>query len=363
MRTYAGRPGYSTWTEYKRAREQQAILRRDKLRRRLPRAALQAIPVGFLISAILALGAHAPSGIAVVAFIVVAAGWPLLVMLRAYDPDADIESLREHAEAERTTAKTITRLKRHGYVVLHDRCILGSEETIGHLVIGPGGVFVMSSEAGKGIVRYSKDGVTRDGNPLRSIIERTAWFGGEVRSQLRGAMPMTKVPVAPVLVMTEADVLWSDGAVDDVTIISLKDVNSYIRHRPLRINPLDVNKVVAASERLFPPYTANRLATDITVDRDHWIALMDALRTIRERDGDARGVLDRLAQIEQDLALQADPEGRPGLTARDQVDALAPVGSGSGGQRSRRRGATVLTAVRSLKDDDADGLGDSDRVG
>ncbi len=354
MRTYDGRAGHSTWTEYRRACEEQAMMRRDRLRRRLPRAALQAIPVAFVIAAILSLGAHAPVTISVIVFVLVLAGWPLLVLLRAFDPVPDIEVLRDLAEGERTTARTITRLRRRGYVVLHDRCIYGSEETIAHIVIGPSGVFVMTSEPGKGVVRYSKDGVNRDGNPLRPVIDRTAWFGGEVRDQLRRAMPMTKVPVMPTLVMVDADVLWSDGAIDDVTIISLKDVNTFIRNRPQRLNPMDVTKVVAAAERLFPAYTANRLATDITVDRDHWIALMDALRTIRERDGDARDILDRLAQIEQDLGLQADPSGRPGLPAGgerfDEEQLLGPDEVVRTGER--RRGTTVLTAVRPLKDDD-----------
>jgi hypothetical protein len=356
MRTDVGKPGHSTYTEFRRACEQQSLLRRDRLRRRLPRSALQSLPVAIVIAAILSVGAHAPVGIPVIGFLVALLGWPLLVLLRAYDPVPDIEVLRETAEAERNTARTVSRLRRGGYFVLHDRVILGSEETIDHLLIGPGGIFVLTSDPTKGIVRYAKDGVTADGVTLRPVIERTAWFGTEVRAQLRQALPMVKVHVTPILVMTEADVLWSDGAIDNVTIITLKDINSYIRHRPNRVNPTDVSRLLTVAERIFPPYSSNRIATDVSVDRDHWLALMDALRTIRERDGDATGMLERLAQIESDLARQGDPTGRTGfpfVRGNDPLE-VAFEADDAGDRRSgkRRAGSALLTAVR---DDDETG--------
>jgi hypothetical protein len=359
MRTNTGRPGHSTYTEYQRAREHQALLRRDRLRRRLPKAALRALPVAAVIGAILALGAHAPAAVTMIAFIVVLAGWPLLVLLRAYDPVPDIEVLRETAEAERDSARTIARLRRRGYFILHDRCVLGpdktSEGTVAHMLIGPGGVFVINSDPAKGVVRYAKDGVTADGYPLRPVIDTTAWFGGQVRSQLRSALPMVKVPVTPMIVMTEADVLWSDGAVDDVMIISIKDVTTYIRDRPGRVNPSDVAKLVAAAERLFPPFSAAQLATEVTLDWDQWVALTDALRTILERGGDASGILGRLAQIERDLlARHGDSAARAGLPPRAAGGTDGPeFADESDGERrgERRRGGAVLTAVRPLDDE------------
>ncbi|KJE24492.1 nuclease-like protein [Frankia torreyi] len=367
--TRVGRPGQSLETEYQRARENQALVRRDRLTRQVPRIAARAAVVGFVLALVIGFGVGQP-GIAIAVFFLVFLAWPAGIIIAAYGTAPDIESLREGAEAERRTARAIARLRRQGYIILHDRSVPYSEATIGHLVIGPGGVMVIGSDNSKGTVRYTKGGAICDGESLKPVIDRTSWLGGEVRSQVRAALPMLKIPVNPILVMVEANVLWSDGALDGVTIISIKDVANFIRKKPGRLNPGEVRQIIAAAERLFPAFSANRLADQVTVDRDQWLTLMDALRTIRERDGDASDMLDRLAQIEADLGRQADLSERTGmplavpgreapaqaadLADDDPPDAAGPVTSiglaapGGGGARPRagaRRGR-ILAAVR-----------------
>ena len=310
--TRVGRPGHSLQTEYLRARENQALVRRDKLSREVPRTAVRSALVGLALALVIGFGLGLPT-VAVVVFLLVFIAWPAGIVIASFGTAPDVESLREGAEAERRTARAIARLRRQGYVILHDRAVPYSEATIGHLLVGPGGVMVLSSDNNKGTVRYKKGGATCDGESLKPPIDRTAWLGGEVRNQIRAALPMLKIPISPILVMVEANVLWSDGALDGVTIISIKDVVNYIRRKPGRLNPGEVQQIVAATERLFPAYSANRLAEQITVGRDQWLTLMDALRTIRERDGDASEMLDRLAQIESDLGRQADLINRTGM--------------------------------------------------
>jgi hypothetical protein len=327
-RSKAGQPGHSLYTEYRRARDQHVLLRREKLARSVPRTAARAAAVGLLLALVIAFGLDLPV-VAIVAFLLVFVGWPAVIILNAYNPVPDVEALREGAMAEKSTAQTVSRLRRHGFVVMHDRSVPFSEATIGHLLVGPGGVMVIVSDPRKGVVRYVKSGAQVDGDSLKPAIDKVAWLGGEVRNQLRSTLPMTKIPVYAILVMAEANVLWSDGALDGVTIISHKDVVNFARGKKTQLNPADVKKVAGAAERMFPAYSANRLAEHITVDRDQWLSLMDALRTIRERDGDASDMLDRLSQIETNLARQADLTGRSGvpLTVAGGVSGAAISGS------------------------------------
>ncbi|WP_250285597.1 nuclease-related domain-containing protein, partial [Frankia sp. CiP1_Cm_nod2] len=307
------RPGHSLEVAYRRAREQQAQMRRERLAYTVPRAALRAFPIAVVFAVLAVSGLRLPVSVAVAAYLVVQLGWPLVVIGRSFDPVPEIEALREGAESERKTARIVNRLRRYGYVVMHDRRVAHSEASIGHLLVGPGGVMVMKSDASPGTVRYSKDGAKVDGQSLKKPLDLTRWLGEEVRNQIRDALPMVKVPVRPILIMAEAGVLWSDGAIDGVTLISLKDLVSYIRGRPDRLNPAEVTKVVAVAQRLFPPATANQLADHVTLDRDQWLALMDALRTILERGGDATDMLDRLTRIENELARSGEPGGRSGI--------------------------------------------------
>jgi hypothetical protein len=372
-----GQPGHSLYTEYRRERDHHAVLRRERLARELPRAALRAAPVGLLFGLLFAFGLRLPV-VAVIVFLLPVLVWPTILLIRAFDPVADIESLREAALAERKVAQTLRRLRRHGFIVLHDRAVPYSEATIGHLLIGPGGVMVVGSDARKGLVRYVKSGAQIDGETMKPVIDRTAWLGAEVKNQLISTLPAVKIPVFPILVMVEAGVLWKDGALDGVTIISLKDIVGFLRNKKTQINPANVKKVAAAAERLFPAFSTNRLAEHITVDRDQWLSLMDALRTIRERDGDASEMLERLRQIENDLARQADLTDRTGMplaVAGDDDPAgasgdaddgvIAPVTNlASVAARPARRGRTVASArSRASVDDDADPrLDPSDRA-
>ncbi len=319
------RPGYSLQMAYQRAREQHAQMRRERLAHTVPRAALRAFPIAVIFAVLVASGLRLSISIAVAVFLLIELGWPLIVIGRSFDPVAEIETLRESADAERKTASAINRLRRYGYVIMHDRRVPGSEATIGHLLVGPGGVMVIKSDASTGTVRYAKagtkDGAKVDGQPLTQPLDLTKWLGDEVRARTRTATPMIKIPVTPILAMVEAGVLWSDGAVEGVTLISLKDLVSYVRGRPDRLNPAEVTKVVAVVQRLFPTYSLNQLADSVTVDRDQWLTLMDTLRTIRERGGDATDMVDRVMKIESDLARLAEAGGRSAIpTGRTDDD-------------------------------------------
>ncbi|WP_018636240.1 nuclease-related domain-containing protein [Parafrankia elaeagni] len=307
------------------------MVRRDRISREVPRAAIRAAVVGLGLGLVLGFGLGMP-GLGITVFVALLVIWPGGVAVGAFGASPDVETLREAAEAERKTARAIARLRRHGYSIMHDRAVPYSQVTIGHLLVGPGGVMILGSDTNKGVVRYSKGGAVVDGESLKPVIDKAAWLGGEVRNQVRAALPALTIPTFPILVMVEASVLWKDGAVDGVTVINVKDVVNYVRNRPGRLNPGQVQQVISAAQRLFPPFSSNRLAEHVVVDRDQWLTLMDALRGIRESGGDASGMLDRLAQIEADLARQADLIDRAGLPTSRSADTAgaAPPGAGVG---------------------------------
>lgn len=344
----SGQPGHSLYTEYRRARDQQVLMRREKLAREVPKTVARAAVVGLVLALVVGFGLKLPAFAAILIFVVATVSWPAVIIVNAYNPVPDVEILKQNAVSERKTANMLSRLRRYGYIVVHDRAVPYSEATIGHLLVGPAGVMVVTSAPHKGVVRYAKSDAVVDGESLKPIIDRTSWLGGEVRSQLRAALPMVKIPVYPVVVMAEADVLWHDGALDGVTVISIKDVVGVFRKKKPVLNPAEVKRVAAAGARLFPAYSANRLAEHITVDRDQWLSLMDALRTIRERDGDASDLLDRLSQIETDLARQADLTGRSGM----------PL-SVAGGVTGSAISAADERRTNAISDDDASSGDDS----
>ncbi|MDT3446531.1 MULTISPECIES: nuclease-related domain-containing protein [unclassified Pseudofrankia] len=316
-----GRPGQFHYSEYRRAREHRALVRRDRLGRVLPRSLAKSVPVALLVSLVLAFGVDLPGGFAFGIFVLIVAGWSAVIVLSAFGGDSEIETLRLSAEAERKTARALARLRRHGWVVMHDMRVPSADAVVGHLLVGPAGVLILGSEAGKGVVRYTKKIASIDGDPLTGAIERAAFLAEQIKTELRAEVPLVKIPVNAVLVMVEADVLWKDGAVNGVTIINIRSIVDWARGRPRRLNPAEVKQVVAAARTLFPAFIDNRSIEQVTLHRDQWLMLMDTLHTIRERDGDASDLLDRLASLEAQLSRQADGFTRTGIpTGGDEID-------------------------------------------
>jgi hypothetical protein len=113
---------------------------------------------------------------------------------------------RDGARGERATARRLRCLKRDGYTILHDVAVPGSRANIDHLVIGPGGVFVVDSKRYRGHVSQSPDGMVWHGrHALAQTLATVWWEAGQVAEALRTG---PQVPVTPVLVIHRARVAW-----------------------------------------------------------------------------------------------------------------------------------------------------------
>jgi hypothetical protein len=89
----------------------------------------------------------------------VVAGWGL-----RFQPSPDALAWRQGAAGERRTARLLDPLQRHGWALMHDLAVPGSRANIDHLVIGPGGVFVIDSKQYRGPLQLDKVGKLRHGH-------------------------------------------------------------------------------------------------------------------------------------------------------------------------------------------------------
>jgi hypothetical protein len=83
----------------------------------------------------------------------VATGWGLW-----FRPSPEASAWRRGAAGERRTARLLAPLERHGWAVLHDLAIPGSQANLDHLMIGPGGVFVVDSKHYRGRLQLDPSG-------------------------------------------------------------------------------------------------------------------------------------------------------------------------------------------------------------
>ena len=82
-----------------------------------------------------------------------AVGWEL-----RFRPSPAAVAWRRGAAGERRTARLLDLLERRGWAVLHDPAVPGSRANVDHLVIGPGGVFVVDSKQYRGRLRLDSSG-------------------------------------------------------------------------------------------------------------------------------------------------------------------------------------------------------------
>ena len=112
---------------------------------------------------------------------------------------------RAGAEGERSTARVLRPLERHGSVVLNDLAVPGSHSraNIDHLLIHPAaGVLVIDSK------RWShpwqgddRHGWQYQGRPVAEMIATTLWETRQVEGELSDVLGATRCPVSTILVV------------------------------------------------------------------------------------------------------------------------------------------------------------------
>ena len=159
----------------------------------------------------------------------VAAGWGL-----RFKPSPDAVAWRRGAAGERRTARLLGPLERHGWAVLHDLAVPGSRANLDHLVIGPGGVFVIDSKQYRGQLQLDSSGRLWHGRcPLAPTVQ-AASFEADRAAQV---LPDAGVPVVPIVAVHGAQVPWGKVVMDGVPVVSARRLTTMLRQLPAVLGP------------------------------------------------------------------------------------------------------------------------------
>jgi hypothetical protein len=158
-----------------------------------------------------------------------AAGWGL-----RFQPSPDANAWRRGAVGERRTARLLGPLERHGWAVLHDLAVPGSAANIDHLVIGPGGVFVIDSKLYRGRLQLDGGGRLWHGRyPLGPTLEAVS-FEADQAAQV---LPDPGVAVVPIVAVHGAQVPWGKVAVEGVPVVPARRLPSMLCQLPAVLGP------------------------------------------------------------------------------------------------------------------------------
>jgi Nuclease-related domain len=164
-----------------------------------------------------------------------AAGWGL-----RFRPSPEARAWRRGATGERRTARLLGPLERHGWAVLHDLAVPESRANIDHLVIGPGGVFVIDSKQYRGRLQLDPSGQLWHGRyPLAPML-RAVSFEADQAAQV---LPDPGVVVLPVVAVHGAQVPWGKVVVQGVPVIAARRLPSMLRALPPLLGPERITAV------------------------------------------------------------------------------------------------------------------------
>src|SRR5215218_2579697 len=193
VRASVGRPGASAHAQYQRRRATELATWTGSLPWRIVALVAGGV-VAWLAAARVAPNLAAPTGVTVAAGL----GW-----LLRFRTSPDTVAWRRGAAGEWRTARLLAPLERQGWAVLHDLAIPGSTANIDHLVIGPGGVFVIDSKQNRGRLHLDPSGRLWHGRYALAPTLRAVSFEADQAAQV---LPDPGVAVVPIVAVHSAPV-------------------------------------------------------------------------------------------------------------------------------------------------------------
>jgi Nuclease-related domain len=175
----------------------------------------------------------------------VAAGWGL-----RFRSSPDAVAWRRGSAGERRTARLLDPLARHGWAVLHDLAIPGSQANLDHVVIGPGGVFVIDSKHYRGRLQLDPSGRLWHGRyPLAPTL-RAVDFEAD---QAARVLPDPGVAVVPIVAIHGTQVPWGKVVTDGVPVVAARRLPSMLGALPAVLGPERVAALADQARIRFRP--------------------------------------------------------------------------------------------------------------
>jgi hypothetical protein len=170
----------------------------------------------------------------------IAAGWGL-----RFDP---APTPAPGDAGERRTARLLGQLERYGWADLHDLAVPGSRANIDHLVIGPGGVFVIDSKQYRGRLQLDPAGRLWHGRyPLAPTLRAVSWEADRAAQVL----PDPGLVVVPIVAVHGARVPWGKVVVEGVPVVPARRLPSMLRQLPAVLGPERVADVASQARIRF----------------------------------------------------------------------------------------------------------------
>ena len=172
-------------------------------------------------------------------------------------PPNFIENWRMGRDGERWTEKELKNLERDGWLVVHDRASGYYDTNFDHVVVGPGGVFLLDTKNRWGSFAI-EDGVLSCHHESAS---QSDYSMPKLERQMAGAAwgleRLLKERVGWIVDVSPVVVLWAgfdarEGTLGKVHVVHGDQLEGWLRTQPVRIAQADI-VTIAATVKSLPP--------------------------------------------------------------------------------------------------------------
>jgi hypothetical protein len=224
LRASVGRPGGSAHGTWRRMRAAEWAAWTRSLPWRVA-ATLGIGASGWLLGSLLAPRLE----LVISGLVTVAAGWAL-----RFRPSLDAVAWRRGAAGERRTARLLGPLERQGWVALHDLAVPDSRANLDHLVIGPGGVFVIDSKQYRGRLQLDPTGRLWHGRyPLDATLHAVLFEADQAATVL----PDPGVAVVAIVAVHGAQVPWGKVVIQGMPVVPARRLPRMLGELPAVLGP------------------------------------------------------------------------------------------------------------------------------
>ena len=125
-------------------------------------------------------------------------------------------------------------LERHGWAILHDLAIPGTQANIDHLAIGPGGVLLIDSKQYRGRLRLDQHRMLWQGHHLLvSSLRKVRWAA----DQADEVLGIADIQIPAVVAVHGTSVPWGNLQADGVTVVPARQVPDLLQALPPVLGP------------------------------------------------------------------------------------------------------------------------------
>jgi hypothetical protein len=171
----------------------------------------------------------------------VGSAWGMILWVRD-DPPEFIAKWKRGAEGERKTGALLDKLAKHGWHSVHDRA--GRYGNLDHIVVGPGGVFLLDSKNLSGTVTLEGDSLTtkyadapRDGFTYTSLAGAMRGAAVDLKERVAATTGLTYWVQAVVVIW--GTFLEGEAERDNVAYVSGDQLVAWLSQQPVRLSPRD----------------------------------------------------------------------------------------------------------------------------